>query len=58
MIVLEERVKRRKPLDDCNNRTDWKLISTPLGMSWSYGGSGCSGLKVITTEETEQQKGK
>jgi hypothetical protein len=44
MIVLEERVKRRKPLDDC----DWKIIRKPLGMSW----------KVITVEETEQQEGR
>jgi hypothetical protein len=35
MIVLEERVKRRKPLDDCDNRTDRKLIRKLLGTSWS-----------------------
>jgi hypothetical protein len=28
-----ERVKK-KTLDDCDNRTDWKLIRKPLEISW------------------------
>jgi hypothetical protein len=34
-IVLEEREReRKKTLDDCDNRTDWKLTRKPLGTSW------------------------
>jgi hypothetical protein len=37
MIVLSEIVKM-KALDDFDNQTDRKLISEPLGTSWSKEG--------------------
>jgi hypothetical protein len=55
---VERQREKKKSWDDCENRTDWTLIRKPLGTSWSEGGSGCSGLKVITAEETEEQEGR
>jgi hypothetical protein len=53
----ETEKEKKKIVDDWDN-LNRKHIRKPLGTSWSYGGSGSSGLKVITTEETEQQEGR
>jgi hypothetical protein len=57
MIALKkERRKSKKTLDDCDNRTHWKLMRKRYGTSWPEGGSGYSGLRVITAAEIEPQE--